>query len=786
MTESTIESTIEVVVDSTEEVPVRVLHVDDEAGFLKVAKQCLEMQGAFQVETASSVDEALKKMKKKTFDAIVSDYQMPEKDGLEFLKELRGKGNTVSFIMFTGRGREEVAIRALNLGADQYLNKTGDPETVYGELAHAISKIVKAKQDEERVRTSEEKYRSLFENSKDVTLTLDLKGNITSINKAATKYGFKKDKVVGENIRKFAPKRYWPGLFRDLVQLARGKPVKGNIEMVTQKGKKTAEYNSNPIIINNRVVGVQSILKDVTERKKIEKELRMKEATISASQNAIGIADLEGNLIYVNDSFLRLYGYDNESEALGKYGASFWTPAEEAQKAITELRKNGNWRGELLARKKDESVANILLSASVVADETGKPLCLMASGTDITKRKKAEQALQDAKEKWVSLTENTDDIILIVDGKGVIQYINRTIPPYTPEETIGKLVYDYVPREQHDVMKESLRKVFKTGKPDSFEVSSNIPKIGPIWFSVKVVPVRHDKEIPHVVMISTDITERRKAEEELKNSEERLKILFEFAPDAYYLNDLKGNFVDGNKAAEDLTGYNRSELVGKSFLKLKLLPRKQIMKATALLVKNALGKPTGPDEFVLNRKDGTPVSVEIRTFPIKIKNQTLVLGIARDISERKRIEAALKTMNEKLRVVGRLTRHDVRNKLSGITGNVFLAKRKLTGDHKAVEYLREIESATSQIERIFDFARTYEKLSMEKPVYINVEKSLKEAVMQFSDLHSVRMINDCHGLTVLADSLLRQLFYNLIHNSLRHGEKVVQIRVHYEEVGKDR
>jgi len=141
---------------------------------------------------------------------------------------------------------------------------------------------------------------------------------------------------------------------------------------------------------------------------------------------------------------------------------------------------------------------------------------------------------------------------------------------------------------------------------------------------------------------SLDITERKQAEEELKSSEERLSILFEFAPDAYYLNDLKGNFVDGNKAAEELTGYEKDELIGKNFLKLKLLPPKQIPKAAMLLAKNALGKPTGPDEFILNRKDGTQVPVEIRTFPAKVKGQTLVLGIARDITERKRMEQEMK------------------------------------------------------------------------------------------------------------------------------------------------
>jgi signal transduction histidine kinase len=102
-----------------------------------------------------------------------------------------------------------------------------------------------------------------------------------------------------------------------------------------------------------------------------------------------------------------------------------------------------------------------------------------------------------------------------------------------------------------------------------------------------------------------------------------------------------------------------------------------------------------------------------------------------------------------------------------------------------LKHLWEIDVAIGLTEKIFDFARTYEKLGMEELAYMDVEKSLKEAVMLFSDLHGVKVVNDCHGLTVLADSLLRQLFYNLIHNSLKHGEKVSRIKVHYEETRKD-
>ncbi|MGD8505923.1 MAG: CHASE4 domain-containing protein, partial [Candidatus Bathyarchaeota archaeon] len=126
----------------------------------------------------------------------------------------------------------------------------------------------------------------------------------------------------------------------------------------------------------------------------------------------------------------------------------------------------------------------------------------------------------------------------------------------------------------------------------------------------------------------------------------------------------------------------------------------------------------------------------------------------------------LQSTNEKLSVVGKLTRHDARNKLSIVTTNVFLAKQQLTHDHEALKHLDEIESACGQVERVFEFARIYEMLGAEELVYMDVQRNLGEASKLFSDLDGVKVVGECHGLTVLADSLLRQLFYNLIDNSL--------------------
>ena len=168
----------------------------------------------------------------------------------------------------------------------------------------------------------------------------------------------------------------------------------------------------------------------------------------------------------------------------------------------------------------------ITLSSISLTDKLDvKAVRLVGTLQDITERKMAEEALEDANEKWTSLTGNTNDIVMVVDKNGVIHYINRTIPPYTVKKTIGKTIYDYVPEEQHSIMEESLRRVFKTGISESYDVSSNVPQIGSIWFNTKAVPIKRRKKVTDVILISADITERKLAEEALKSQMHDVKKL---------------------------------------------------------------------------------------------------------------------------------------------------------------------------------------------------------------------------------------------------------------------
>lgn len=141
---------------------LNVLNVDDDLYFLEVSKEILELKGNFRVDIATSVDEALKKMESQCYDVVVSDYKMPGKNGLDFLRKMCQLGYTTPFILFTGKGTEEIASLAYNLGAFRYVNKYGNPVAVYGELGKSILEAVEQAQSEEKFAANEELLRQLF------------------------------------------------------------------------------------------------------------------------------------------------------------------------------------------------------------------------------------------------------------------------------------------------------------------------------------------------------------------------------------------------------------------------------------------------------------------------------------------------------------------------------------------------------------------------------------------------------------------------------------------------
>lgn len=144
-----------------------ILYVDDDPALLDVGRIYLERSGALAVETVLSGREALGLLGEGTFDAVIADYQMPEMDGIELLKKIRQQFHDLPFILFTGRGREEVVIEALNHGADGYIQKGGDPRSQFAEVEHQVVQAIERRQAVQALRDSEKRYRALFEGAND-------------------------------------------------------------------------------------------------------------------------------------------------------------------------------------------------------------------------------------------------------------------------------------------------------------------------------------------------------------------------------------------------------------------------------------------------------------------------------------------------------------------------------------------------------------------------------------------------------------------------------------------
>jgi hypothetical protein len=785
--------------------------------------------------------------------------------------------------------------------------------------------ITERSRTEKILRESEEKYRRLVEQLQEGVWAIDKDSCTTFVNsRMAEILGYTVDEMLGKPLFAFMDKRGIEIAKRLLEGRAQGIREQHDFEFVKKDGSRIyATLETSPINDSDgSYIGALAGVMDITERRKTEKTLQESEESFraifeGAGDGIIGADVKTKRFFFANPRICEITGYSLEE--LLKLGVGDLHAKKDLPYVIDSFTKQ--MQGKLTLSKdipvlrKDERVVYCDVNSKPV--KIGSREYLVGFFRDVSERKNAEDKLRESEEKYRSLVELAPDGIMAVNAEGIITSANRsflTLVGYdSEEEIIGKPFMELKSSRVEDIprMQELFMSLMKGESRLPVEFLYARRDGTSRWAEVHPSLLVKDGNPVGAQVIMRDVTERKKIETVLRDSEEQLSILFELAPDAYYLNDLKGNFVDGNKAAEEVTGYTKNELIGKSFLKLKLLPRNQALKAAKLLAMNAFGKPTGPDEFVLNRKDGTQIPVEIRTYPVKIKDKTLVLGIARDITIRKKNEQAakesqqkfeglfkhnpeatvyldsefrildasprfcqlfgysakeiegkhideivaledmmeeaerlnknakkgyagndtvrkrkdgslvqvsvsaapvtiegkllgyvgvykditnlkdtekrlkemnkkLEVTNEKLHVIGGLTRHDVRNKLTAVAGNAYLLKRRLSGDAKALGQLNEMEAAVRLVEEIFEFARIYEKLGVEQLARMDVGKAVDGAVSLFSGLKGVKMVNECRGLTVLADSLLSQLFYNLIDNSLKHGEKTQQIRVYYK------
>jgi PAS domain S-box-containing protein len=805
MTEYTTESTTEVAVDFNEKKLVRVLHVDDERSFLKVAKQCLETEGLFQVDTAESVEKATRKLTEEPYDAVVCDYKMPEKDGLEFLKELRQKGNGIPFIILTGRGNEEVVIKALNLGADQYLNKTGDPETLYSQLAQSIRQATHRRRAEEALQRSKMRAKNLLEFQNKVIDTaiawidlLDKEGNVTLWNRAAELIsGYSREEVVGH-------RKIWEWLYPDpkyraevFAQARRTieKEPKQDFETVIRckdGASKTISWYSNSIRgEDGKSVGSIAIGLDVTEIKKAEQALQKSEQRYRDFADSLPEiafeADDEGNLTFFNQRASDILGYSQKDlESMNIFQLVISEDRARAKENIQRILKGEKSKGnEYTMLRKDGSTFPVIAFTNRIVCEDGKD-GVRGVIINISEQKNTEKKLRESEEKFRNLAEQSPNMIFI-NKKGRVVYANKKAEEtmgYTREEFYSP-DFDFltlIAPESRELVKSDFTKHMRgeEAAPYEYKLLTRQGRIIDAILNSRLITYEGDMAILGTV---TEITDLRKAEKAVQEGRKKFEGLFVGNPEAAAYLGPDFRILDINPCFEKLFGYGLAEIKGRHIDDV-IVPKSMIEEGQMLNDKAIRGYVY--HNTSRRRKNGSLVPVSVSAAPITVEGDLVgVVAMYKDISELKKTEEKLETMNEKLRVVGSLTRHDVRNKLSVILGNMYLVSKGLSADPKAMDRLKEMGIAVEQVVRVLDFAKAYEMLGAEELVYTDVERTFDEAFSLFPGLKDVKVVNDCKGLDVLADSLLRQLFYNLIDNSLKYGEKTSTVRAWYEKISED-
>ena len=277
--------------DSERESPIHILYIDDDQSLLDLTRDFLETQPPqINVETTSSPQQGLALIENRDFDAVVCDYQMPEMDGLEVLKTLRSEyTNDIPFIIFTGKGRKEVAIEALNLGADRYLQKGGDPTSQYGVLAQAIEQEVEHYRTKRQLHERDENLQIVLKSIGDAVITTDVDGRVTRMNSVGEDLtGWKSADAVGQPL---------PNVFEILNQESR-KPEENPAQKVLEQGETVGLANGTILVrkdgserfiadsaapIENEdgeIIGVVIVFRDVTDEYRSRKRQQRQRQTI--------------------------------------------------------------------------------------------------------------------------------------------------------------------------------------------------------------------------------------------------------------------------------------------------------------------------------------------------------------------------------------------------------------------------------------------------------------------------------------------------------------------------
>jgi PAS domain S-box-containing protein len=508
--------------------PVEVLHVDDDPEFARMTADLLEERHErLCVRTEPDPETVPDEERLADVDCILSDYDMPRMDGLELLQAVRKMNVDCPFILYTGKGSEEIASEAISDGVTDYLQKASGRDH-YVLLGNRIRNAVSEYRKHRALRESEERYRALVEGSPNAVCIVK-RGEIVYANRRFVDLldADDRSRVIGRSPAEVVHLEEQEALAERLERLERGKSNgrhEGRIETFDGETKHV-EVADSSIVYDGEPAG-HVVLSDISERKRYEREVeaakRKFESVFEHSNDAIFVVDVEADeILDCNRAATDLVGY-SRAELLSM-SASDLHPhnlPEFMQFAESVLEEGHGWTDELTCRGKNDDRIPSEISASV-CDIDGRT-CVISNIRDISERKERERELERVRQRMEFALKRTDSVIWELDPATDEM---RTYPEPCPvlggtiEET-GDLL-DRIHSADRPRVAEILRTSSETGEAKQMEVRTR-ERLDADWIELQIEPISDDDTVALVTGFGRDITERKEREQELERQNGRL------------------------------------------------------------------------------------------------------------------------------------------------------------------------------------------------------------------------------------------------------------------------
>ena len=526
--------------------------------------------------------------------------------------------------------------------------------------------VTERKRAEEALRESEEKYRAILESIEETYYEADTTGNLTFVNDQGSRLlGYSKDELRGMNNREYMDQENANKLYRACNKVySTGEPTKGfDWEIIRKDGTKRNIEASISLIRNpsDQPIGFRGIVRDITGRKQTEEGLKESQknlATILDSVDAdIYIADMTNfQILFMNKHMQDHFGHD----LIGKI---CWQVFRGESGPCAHCTNNklfdpeGHPTGVIVWETKNPVTGCWYLNYDRAIRWVDGRLVRLQVATNITERKNAEEALRKSEERYRTILENIEDSYYEVDLAGNFTFFNDStclLYGYSKEELMGMNNRQYADEENAKKLYQAFNRVYRTGEPTKGFDWEIIRKDGTKRYIEASVSLMKNKLGQPVGFrgIVRDITSRKRTEEALRESEERYRTILENIEDGYYEVDLPGNFTFYNDSLCRMLGYSKDEMIGMGNQRYTDEEnRKKLFQAFNRVYRT--GEPVRGFDWEVFRKEGTKIYGEVSVSLIRDSNGKPIgfRGIARDITERKRTEEALRTEKQRFQTL---------------------------------------------------------------------------------------------------------------------------------------